>query len=77
MKMSRLDKQKEKITFLRTLFFFLLASIFGLVAFAFGKYMLLSQLQLILMNIAALILLIGIIVTSLKLKKEIDKIEEM
>ena len=75
--MSKLDRQKEKIAFWRTMFFFLLASIFGLVAFVFTKYDKLSEIQLILVNIAGFMLLIGIIGTTFKLKKEIDKIEEM
>ena len=74
--MAEIDKQKEKITFWRSLFFFLLASIFGLVAFIFTKYSYLNDLQLILSNIAGL-LLIGIISVALKLKKEIEKIGDM
>jgi hypothetical protein len=69
--LAEIDKQKEKITFLRTLFFFLLATLFGLVAFVFTKYMKLSEIQLILTNIAGLILLIGIIATGKKLKKKL------
>jgi uncharacterized membrane protein HdeD (DUF308 family) len=75
--LAEIDKQKEKITFWRSLFFFLLASIFGLVAFIFTKYSYLNDLQLILSNIAGLLLLIGIISVALKLKKEIEKIGDM
>jgi len=75
--MSQIDKQKEKIAFWRTMFFFLLASIFGLVAFMFTNYDKLNEIQLILANIAGFMLLISIVGTIFKLKKEIDKIEEM
>jgi hypothetical protein len=75
--MSKLDKQKEKINFLRTMFFFLLASMFGLVAFIFTKYFQLSETQLFLINLAGFILLVAIIWIGAKLKKEIDNIEEM
>ena len=75
--MSKLDKQKEKITFWRTMFFFLLASIFGLVAFIFTKYTQLDEMQLFLVNLAGLSLFIAIIGAGIKLKKEIDEIEEM
>ena len=75
--MSKLDKQKEKITFWRTMFFFLLASMFGLVAFIFTKYTQLEEMQLFLINLAGLSLLIAIIGAGIKLKKEIDEIEEM
>ena len=74
--MSKLDKQKEKITFWRTMFFFLLASIFGLVAFIFTKYTQLDEMQLFLVNLAGLSLFIAIIGAGIKLKKEIDEIEE-
>ena len=75
--MAEIDKQKEKITFFRNLFFFLLASLFGLIAFAFTKYAVLSEIQLILMNIGGIVLLIAIVGVLVKLKKEIDKIGEM
>ena len=75
--MSKLDKQKEKITFWRTMFFFLLASIFGLVAFIFTRYTQLDEMQLFLVNLAGLSLFIAIIGAGIKLKKEIDEIEEM
>ena len=75
--MSKLDKQKEKITFWRTMFFFLLASIFGLVAFIFTKYTQLDEMQLFLVNLAGLSLFVAIIGAGIKLKKEIDEIEEM
>ena len=75
--MAELDRQKEKITFFRTLFFFLLASIFALVAFIFTKYEKLNDLQLILSNVAGFVLLVSIVAVALKLKKEIDKIGEM
>ena len=75
--MSKLDKQKEKITLWRTMFFFLLASMFGLVAFIFTKYTQLDEMQLFLINLAGLSLLIAIIGAGIKLKKEIDEIEEM
>ena len=75
--MSKLDKQKEKITFWRTMFFFLLASMFGLVAFIFTRYTQLDEMQLFLVNLAGLSLFIAIIGAGIKLKKEIDEIEEM
>ena len=75
--MSKLDRQKEKIAFLRTLFFFLLASIFGLAATVFSKYKQLDQLQFVMVDIAGGALLCAILLTGYKLKKEIDKIEEM
>ena len=75
--MAEIDKQKEKITFFRSLFFFLLASLFGLTAFIFNKYKNLSEIELILVNFIGFILLITIMLTGIKLKKEIDKIGEI
>jgi len=75
--MGKLDKQKEKIAFLRALFFFLLASIFGLAATVFSKYKQLDALQFVMVDITGVALLFAILITGIKLKKEIDKIEEM
>ncbi len=75
--MAEIDKQKEKITFWRMMFFFLLTSIFAEVAYIFTKYQKLNEIQLILANIAGGVLLIAIIGVGIKLKKEIEKIEEM
>jgi len=75
--MSKLDKQKEKISFLRTMFFFLLASFFGLVATIFSKYEQMNTTKFIISDITAIGLMCAILVTGSILKKEIDKIEEM
>ena len=75
--MADIDKQKEIIGFLKTLFFFLLSGMFGLIAFVFMQYSMLNELKLILINIAGFILLVAIIATGRKLKKEIDKIGEL
>ncbi len=75
--MAEIDKQKEKITFFRNLFFFLLASLFGLIAFIFNKYKNLTDWELLIVNIGGFILLVSIILTGIKLKKEINKIGEI
>ena len=75
--MAEIDKQKEKIAFVKNLFFFLLASLFGLIAYTFNSYKNLSEIELILTNVAGFILLVSIILTGIKRKKEIDKIGDM
>ena len=75
--MAEIDKQKEIIGFLKTMFFFLLSGMFGLIAFVFVQYSKLDEMKLILVNIAGFILLVAIIGVGVKLKKEIDKIGEM
>ena len=75
--MSQIDKQKETITFWRTMFFFLLASMFGLVAFVFTHYSKLNETQLKLVNISGFLLLCAIIGAGKKLQKETNEIEEM
>ncbi len=75
--MAEIDKQKEKIVFFRNLFFFLLASLFGLIAFIFNKYKNLTDWELLIVNIGGFILLVSIILTGIKLKKEINKIGEI
>ncbi len=75
--MAEIDKQKEKIAFFRNLFFFLLALLFGLIAFIFNKYKNLTDWELLIVNIGGFILLVSIILTGIKLKKEINKIGEI
>ena len=48
-----------------------------LIAYTFNSYKNLSEIELILTNVAGFILLVSIILTGIKLKKEIDKIGDM
>jgi len=75
--MADIDRQKEWIGFLKSAFFFLLASIFGLFSFEFVNYEKLNQLKLILINILLALLIVIDILILLKLFKEIDKLKEM
>ena len=75
--MANIDKQKEWIGFLKTSFFFLLASIFGIFSFEFLHYKVLNQLELILINILLVIFVIVDIIILLKLFKEIEKLKDM
>ena len=56
--MADIDKQKEWIVFLKTSFFFLLASIFGLFSFEFLHYKNLNDLQFILINILLVVFVV-------------------
>ena len=75
--MADIDYQKEKISFWRMLFFFWLTTIIGLIAYLFNNFEKLSETKLILINLTLTILLIFLIVTSIKLKKETEKIKDM
>ncbi len=59
---------KKRILLFEDFIFFLLASIFGLIAFIFNKYEKLNEI-LIVANIAGLFLLVSIIGVLIKLKK--------
>jgi len=71
--MSQLDRQKEWVGVWKIAVFFLLGSEFGLIGYIFN----INEIQLILLIMALLLLLFGIIVTAIYLKKEIDKLEDI
>ena len=75
--MAEIDKQKEKIAFLRSIFILLLGSLFALIGFIVTKYPLLNQIQLILADIGGFILLTVIIFLLIKILKEIDKLKDL
>jgi len=75
--MADIDKQKEWIGFLKSAFFFLLASVFGLFGFEFLHYEELSQLKLVLINILLALFIVIDILILLKLIKEINKLKDM
>ena len=75
--MAEIDKQKEKIAFLRSVFILLLGSLFALIGFIFTKYPVLNETQLILSDIAGIILFITIIILLIKILKEIEKLKDM
>jgi len=75
--MAEIDKQKEKIAFLRSIFVLLLGSLFALIGFIVTKYPVLNQIQLILADIGGFILLIVIIFLLIKILKEIDKLKDL
>ncbi len=75
--MAEIDKQKEKIAFLRSVFILLLGSLFALIGFIVTKYPLLNEIQLILSDIAGIILLGIIIFLLIKILKEIDKLKDL
>jgi len=76
-KMARIDKQKEKITFWRMLFFFWLTLIVGLISYIFNNLENLNSVKMIFSNIALISVIFLLILTSIKLKKETDKLEDM
>jgi len=75
--MADIDRQKEWIATWRMIFIFLLGSLFGLFAFLFNNFDKLSDNRLILLNVAAFLLLLGIIYSVRKLYIEINKLKDM
>jgi len=72
--MSQLDKQKEWVGVWKIALFFLLGSEFTLIGFIFNNYHKMGEIQF---TMALLILLAGVIITAIYLKKEIDKLEDI
>ena len=75
--MAEIDKQKEKVVFWRMLFFFWLTITVGLVAFIFNNFDKLSDVKLLLSNITLLLVIVFLIITSIKMKKETDKLRDL
>ena len=75
--MARLDKQKEIISYLKTGFFFFLGTLFGIVAYLFNKFEVLSNTKLIILNIAIFLDITVLIFIAKKSKQKIDEIEEI
>jgi len=75
--LAQIDEQKEKVAFWRMLFFFWLTIIVGLIAFIFNNFEKLNHLKLFLSNISLMLVIIFLIFTSMKMKKETDKLKEL
>jgi uncharacterized membrane protein HdeD (DUF308 family) len=75
--LAEIDKQKEKVVFWRMLFFFWLTITVGLVAFIFNNFDKLSDVKLLLSNITLLLVIVFLIITSIKMKKETDKLRDL
>jgi heme exporter protein D len=75
--LAEIDRQKEKVVFWRMLFFFWLTVTVGLVAFIFNNFDKLSDVKLLLSNITLLLVIVFLIITSIKMKKETDKLRDL
>ena len=76
-KMGKLDRQKEWVGLWKIALFFFLGSEFGLIGFVFNNFDKLTEIKLILLTTALLILAVAVIITAIYLKKEIDKLEDI
>jgi heme exporter protein D len=74
--LAQVDEQK-KVAFWRTLFFFWLTVIVGLIAFIFNNFEKLNNVKLFLSNISLVLVIIFLIITSIKMKKEIEKLRDL
>ena len=75
--MAKIDKEKEIVTFFRSAFFFVLSLIVGLTAYIFNSYEKESIIKLILLDIVEVILIFIDVLIGIKLKKALDKLEEL
>ena len=75
--MAELDKQKEKVSFWRTLFFVWLTAIFGIIAYLFEKLPNLNEIKIDFAIIGLLFLVAFLIATSIKMTKEINKLKDL
>ena len=75
--MAEIDKQKEIISYLKTGFFFFLATLFGIIAYLFNNYDKLSNLKLIFVNIGIVINVFSLIFLAKLSKKVINKLKDL
>ena len=77
--MAKIDEQKEKIGFLKMFFFFILGSLFTLIAYIFNNFDTLYKhnIKFIFVNISIVLLSFLLIYLSFKLKKEMKILREL
>ena len=75
--MAEIDKQKEKVAFWRNLFFFILASVFGLVGYLFTHYKTLEAIEIAVVDIAIFGLVISLVFIAKKMIKETEKLKDL
>jgi len=75
--MALIDKQKEVVNSWRVIFVVLLSTTIGLVGFVFLNLTKLNELQLIFVNIGAVILIAALIFTAKQMIIAIDKLKDL
>jgi len=75
--MADIDKQKEKVTLIRSILLLLLGALLTLIAFIFTNFDKLSDIKLIIANIAAAVLALIIITLLYLVIKEINKLKDL
>jgi flagellar biosynthesis protein FliQ len=75
--MALIDKQKEVVNSWRVIFVVLLSITIGLVGFVFLNLTKLNELQLIFVNIGAVILIAALIFTAKQMITAIDKLKDL
>ncbi|NPA12149.1 MAG: hypothetical protein GXO62_07890 [Epsilonproteobacteria bacterium] len=75
--MADIDRQKEWIGVLKTSFFFLLATLFVLIAYLFENFDKLATVRLVFINITITIITISTLLSAKKLKQELEKLKDM
>ncbi|NPA11578.1 MAG: hypothetical protein GXO62_04990 [Epsilonproteobacteria bacterium] len=75
--MAKVDKQKEWVGVWKIALFFLLGTEFSLIAFIFNNFDRLSEVKLLFLTFALIIIGFSVVFSAVYLKKEIDKLEEI
>ena len=75
--MADIDKQKEWVTFLRMLLFFILSLVVALTGYIFNNFEHISNLKLIILNVIEFILIIISITVFVIMYKEINKLKDL
>ncbi len=75
--MSKLDKQKEKVSNYRLIWGLTLTALFGMIAFIFNSFDKLPLVKQYLVTFGFIAIIVIVLYLSWKLKKETDKLEDL
>jgi len=75
--MAEIDKQKEKLSIIRSILILFIMTLFALIAYLFNNFEILNFYKFLIVDVAILFFGLGILFLFFKLKKELDKLKEL
>ena len=75
--MAEIDKQKEKLSIIRSILILFIMTLFALIAYLFNNFEILNFYKFLIVDVAILFFGFGILFLFFKLKKELDKLKEL
>ena len=75
--MAEIDKQKEKLSIIRSILILFIMTLFALIAYLFNNFEILNFYKFLIVDVAILFFGLGILFLFFKLKKELDRLKEL